>query len=311
MLELKDVSVSFAGLQALRNVSFSARSGEVRALIGPNGAGKTTLFNAITGYVPLSGGSIELNGAPIHGLSPHEIAALGVRRTFQNGGLFPELTALENVLAGLHRASTRALLGILFGTRAARAAERAAPRVAATCCGARGRHIRGPAGRIALGRPAAHGRDRARGGHRAAASAARRAGGRAGAAAAAATRRVIRRLAARDRHPCLIEHAVDLVMAPPTRDGLNGGIKVAERRPAGSAAICSCWRPILAMADALLVRGLRGRLRRARDPVRRRSRSGSGRGVALLGPNGSGKSTCLNAFPASHGPRRGSSGSPA
>jgi branched-chain amino acid transport system ATP-binding protein len=126
MLELKDVSVSFAGLQALRNVSFSARSGEVRALIGPNGAGKTTLFNAITGYVALSGGSIELNGAPIHGLSPHEIAALGVRRTFQNGGLFPELTALENVLAGLHSRIDASFAGILFGTRAARAAERAA-----------------------------------------------------------------------------------------------------------------------------------------------------------------------------------------
>ena len=126
MLELKDVSVSFAGLQALRNVSFSARSGEVRALIGPNGAGKTTLFNAITGYVALSGGSIELKGAPIHGLSPHQIAALGVRRTFQNGGLFPELTALENVLAGLHSRIGASFVGILFGTRAARAAERGA-----------------------------------------------------------------------------------------------------------------------------------------------------------------------------------------
>jgi branched-chain amino acid transport system ATP-binding protein len=126
MLELKDVSVSFAGLRALHNVSLSARRGEVRALIGPNGAGKTTLFNAITGYVPLSGGSIELNGAPIHGLSPHEIAALGVRRTFQNGGLFPELTALENVLAGLHSSIGASFAGILFGSRAARAAERAA-----------------------------------------------------------------------------------------------------------------------------------------------------------------------------------------
>ena len=126
MLELREVSVSFAGLQALRNVSLSARSGEVRALIGPNGAGKTTLFNAITGYVPLSGGRIELKGAPIHGLSPHQIAALGVRRTFQNGGLFPELTALENVLAGLHSRIDASFAGILFGTRAARAAERAA-----------------------------------------------------------------------------------------------------------------------------------------------------------------------------------------
>ena len=71
-------------------------------MIGPNGAGKTTLFNAISGYVPIDAGTIALDGAPIHGLTPHQIAASGVRRTFQNGGLFAELTALENVLAGLH-----------------------------------------------------------------------------------------------------------------------------------------------------------------------------------------------------------------
>ena len=126
MLELKDVSVRFAGLQALKDVSLSARGGEVRALIGPNGAGKTTLFNAITGYVPLSAGRITLGGKTIDGLSPHQIAARGVRRTFQNGGLFSELTALENVLAGLHSRIDASFAGILFGSRAARAAERAA-----------------------------------------------------------------------------------------------------------------------------------------------------------------------------------------
>ena len=126
MLELKDVSVRFAGLQALSNVSLTARGGEVRALIGPNGAGKTTLFNAISGYVPISGGTITLGGAAIHGLTPHEIAAKGVRRTFQNGGLFVELTALENVLAGLHARIDASFAGILFGSRAARAAERQA-----------------------------------------------------------------------------------------------------------------------------------------------------------------------------------------
>jgi branched-chain amino acid transport system ATP-binding protein len=126
MLELKDVSVRFAGLQALSDVSLTARGGEVRALIGPNGAGKTTLFNAISGYVAISSGTITLNGAAIHGLTPHEIAAKGVRRTFQNGGLFPELTALENVLAGLHARIDASFAGILFGSRAARAAEREA-----------------------------------------------------------------------------------------------------------------------------------------------------------------------------------------
>src|SRR2546421_8956499 len=120
MLELRDVSVSFAGLQALKDVSVSARGGEVRALIGPNGAGKTTLFNAITGYVPLSAGRITLDGKVIDGLSPHEIAARGVRRTFQNGGLFSELTALENVLAGPYSRIDASFARVLFGSRAAR-----------------------------------------------------------------------------------------------------------------------------------------------------------------------------------------------
>ncbi len=128
MLELKSVSVSFAGLQALSNVALCARGGEVRALIGPNGAGKTTLFNAICGYVPITSGTIELKGRPIHGLTPHQIAAKGVRRTFQNGGLFGELTALENVMAGLHARIDASFVGIVFGSPAARAAEREALR---------------------------------------------------------------------------------------------------------------------------------------------------------------------------------------
>jgi branched-chain amino acid transport system ATP-binding protein len=126
LLELAGVSVRFAGLQALTDVNLTARGGEIKAVIGPNGAGKTTLFNAISGYVPIAGGSIALNGSAIHGLAPHQIAAQGVRRTFQNGGLFPELTALENVLAGLHARIDAGFAGILFGTRAARAAEREA-----------------------------------------------------------------------------------------------------------------------------------------------------------------------------------------
>src|SRR5258708_39922210 len=101
LLEIAGVSVRFAGLQALSNVDLTARGGEVRALIGPNGAGKTTLFNAITGYVPISGGTIALNGRALHGLTPHEISAQGVRRTFQNGGPLAELPAPEHVLARL------------------------------------------------------------------------------------------------------------------------------------------------------------------------------------------------------------------
>jgi branched-chain amino acid transport system ATP-binding protein len=124
LLRLQGITVNFSGLQALANVTFNTHAGEVRAVIGPNGAGKTTLFNAISGYVPSIEGAIHFKGEPIHGLAPHELSVKGVRRTFQNGGLFPELTALENVLAGLHVHINSSFLGIVLGTREAREAER-------------------------------------------------------------------------------------------------------------------------------------------------------------------------------------------
>ncbi len=124
LLKLQGVSVNFSGLRALANVTFDAHAGEVRAVIGPNGAGKTTLFNAISGYVPSTEGTIHFKGEPIHGLAPHDISVKGVRRTFQNGGLFPQMTALENVLAGLHVQINSSFLGIILGLREAREAER-------------------------------------------------------------------------------------------------------------------------------------------------------------------------------------------
>ena len=124
LLKVQGVSVNFSGLKALANVTFDAHAGEVRAVIGPNGAGKTTLFNAMSGYEESTEGTIYFKGTPIHGLAPHEIAIKGVRRTFQNGGLFPELTALENVLAGLHVHIDGSFLGIVMGLGEAREAER-------------------------------------------------------------------------------------------------------------------------------------------------------------------------------------------
>lgn len=124
LLEITGASVRYGGLTAVNEVSFQADPGEVRALIGPNGAGKTTLFKAIAGEEPLSAGTIRFQGAPIHALTPHEISARGVRRTFQNGGLFGDLTALENVLAGLHTRVPSSFGGLLLGTRAAKAAEK-------------------------------------------------------------------------------------------------------------------------------------------------------------------------------------------
>ena len=124
LLKVQGVSVNFSGLKALANVTFDAHAGEVRAVIGPNGAGKTTLFNAISGYVPSTAGTIYFKGTPIHGLAPHDISIKGVRRTFQNGGLFLELTALENILAGLHVHIDSSFMGIVLGLREAREAER-------------------------------------------------------------------------------------------------------------------------------------------------------------------------------------------
>jgi ABC-type branched-subunit amino acid transport system ATPase component len=101
-LKLEHVSVQFAGLRAVSDVSFDVAPGEICAVIGPNGAGKSTLFNAIGGYVRATG-QVYLNDTLLSGKSVHQIAAAGVRRTFQNGGLFLDLTVIENVMVGLHQ----------------------------------------------------------------------------------------------------------------------------------------------------------------------------------------------------------------
>ncbi len=101
-LEIDQLSKSFGGLQALDRVSFEVQMGAIQALIGPNGAGKTTCFNLISGVLPPSAGSIRLMGQEISGLPPHQIARLGLARTFQNIQLFGGMTVLENVLVGQH-----------------------------------------------------------------------------------------------------------------------------------------------------------------------------------------------------------------
>lgn len=118
--------MNFFGLKALSDVTFTLKAGEVLSLIGPNGAGKTTLFNAITGYVPMASGEVLLQGESLKGLTVGEISAMGIRRTFQNGGLFGEMTVLENLLTGLHSKITGGVLSVLFGGRTARKTEIAA-----------------------------------------------------------------------------------------------------------------------------------------------------------------------------------------
>jgi branched-chain amino acid transport system ATP-binding protein len=128
-LKLEDVSVRFAGLHAVSNVSFEVAPGQICAVIGPNGAGKSTLFNAIGGYVR-STGKVYLDGALLSGKAVHQIAAAGVRRTFQNGGLFLDLTVIENVMVGLHQTHNIPLIAGAFALPSARRVEAAAIRKA-------------------------------------------------------------------------------------------------------------------------------------------------------------------------------------
>jgi branched-chain amino acid transport system ATP-binding protein len=126
LLEVSEVTVRFGGLTAVDRVSFRIAAGEIVALIGPNGAGKTTLFNAIAGNAVPEAGSIRLKGEAIHGLSPHQVSAKGVRRTFQNGGLFGHLSVLENVLVGLHTEIPSGVFGLVFSGGKASEVERQA-----------------------------------------------------------------------------------------------------------------------------------------------------------------------------------------
>ncbi len=100
MLEVKQISKDFFGVKAIEDVSFEVQRGSVTSLIGPNGAGKTTLINMITGVMPATRGSVDFEGKSLSGLRPHDIAALGVRRTFQTVRLFGGLTVRENLLVG-------------------------------------------------------------------------------------------------------------------------------------------------------------------------------------------------------------------
>jgi ABC-type branched-subunit amino acid transport system ATPase component len=98
ILEVREVSKRFGGVTAVNRCSLALAPGRIYGLIGPNGSGKTTLFNCITGLEPRDDGEIRFRGERIDGLKPHEVARRGIGRTFQIIRVFPELTALENLL---------------------------------------------------------------------------------------------------------------------------------------------------------------------------------------------------------------------
>jgi branched-chain amino acid transport system ATP-binding protein len=116
LLELRDVSRRFGGLQAVNNLSMVVEPRTIHALIGPNGAGKSTVFNLITGVLPVSGGEIRFRGERISGLRPSAICRRGIARTFQATTLFRESTVLENVLAASHLGAETAFLSTLLAS---------------------------------------------------------------------------------------------------------------------------------------------------------------------------------------------------
>jgi branched-chain amino acid transport system ATP-binding protein len=122
------ISKRFGGVQALADVSFEIRRGEIYGLIGPNGAGKTTLFNVLTGIYPADGGTFAFDGAPLVGLKPNDVAARGIARTFQNIRLFANLSALENVMIGRHVRTRAGVFGAMLRDARTRDEERAIER---------------------------------------------------------------------------------------------------------------------------------------------------------------------------------------
>jgi len=128
LFEAREVTKRFGGLVAVNAVDFSLAEGMIASIIGPNGAGKTTLFNLFTGIYPPDEGTITFAGRSLVGLSPDQITVLGICRTFQNIRLFANMTALENVLVGMHSRLRAGLHSVLARSKRFLEEERQAER---------------------------------------------------------------------------------------------------------------------------------------------------------------------------------------
>jgi len=115
LLDIRNASRRFGGVLAVNDVTGHVDEGELVGLIGPNGAGKTTLFNLISGFTPLSGGSVHFDGKPLAGLATNRVARLGISRTFQNLRVFPNMSVFDNVSVGAVGILPQGPLGALFG----------------------------------------------------------------------------------------------------------------------------------------------------------------------------------------------------
>ena len=126
ILSVKKVTKRFGGLVAVGDLDIDIKEHSIHSIIGPNGAGKTTFFNCITGFYRPEVGEILFNNSSLVGLLPDRIARVGISRTYQNIRLFPDLTAMENILVGLHGHLKAGFFGIVLGSPATRQEEKEA-----------------------------------------------------------------------------------------------------------------------------------------------------------------------------------------
>lgn len=125
LLEVKDMTHYFGGLRAVNNFNLTIEPGQINGLIGPNGAGKTTVFNLISGVYTPTEGSIALEGQNIKGLEIHEIASMGLGRTFQNLLLWRHMNVLDHIRMAHYSQLDYGLFGAFFGTPKSRREEKA------------------------------------------------------------------------------------------------------------------------------------------------------------------------------------------
>ena len=133
LLEVRDMVLSFSGLEVIRELSFGVEEGTIASLIGPNGAGKTSVFNCLTGFYRPDSGRIDFNGHSILNRKPHKITRAGMARTFQNLRLFKSMTVLENVMSGMHCRTSAGALGAILQSPSQRREEELITRVSEEC----------------------------------------------------------------------------------------------------------------------------------------------------------------------------------